>query len=162
MEKSLKILIKPRWNEIEGVRDRCCNFLQSHGFAEDAVYAYTMVLSELVENSIKYGNYVVPENKVTVKVYIYKATITLEVVHPVDEATLEHLRRLDRMIQWIRGFQDPFEAYIKRFKEVSKKPLNDEESGLGLVRISYEGKAILDFFLSEGNILNVSAVANFA
>ena len=45
-------------------------------------------------------------------------------------------------------------------KEVSKKPLKDAESGIGLVRIAYEGKALLDFFVGENSILNVSVVAN--
>ena len=46
---------------------------------------------------------------------------------------------------------------VEKLKEISKKPLEDEESGLGLARIAYEGKAILDFFVFE-DILNVSAV----
>jgi len=84
--------------------------------------------------------------------------VTIEVNNPVDESTSHDLRRLDRTIQWIRGYQDSFEAYIERMKEISKKPLKDEESGLGLVRIAYEGKAILDFFVRDDNMLNVSAV----
>jgi hypothetical protein len=43
-------------------------------------------------------------------------------------------------------------------KEVAKKPIHDHESGLGLVRIAYEGKSILDFFVAEDNALNVSAI----
>ena len=60
-----------------------------------------------------------------------------------------------------RGFQDPFQAYVERIKLVSKKPLDDEFSGLGLARISYEGKGIVDFFLGDNNQLNVSVVSNF-
>ena len=67
---------------------------------------------------------------------------------------------MDKTIQWIRGYQDPFEAYIERIKEVSKKPLHDMESGIGLVRIAYEGNALLDFFVAENNMLNVSVVSN--
>ena len=86
--------------------------------------------------------------------------ITVEVMNPVDETAENHLKNLDRTIQWIRGYQDPFEAYVERVKDVSKKPLSNEESGLGLVRMAYEGKAILDFFVGEDNILNVSAVSD--
>ena len=77
----------------------------------------------------------------------------------MDEAAHDHLKRLDRTIQWIRGYQDPFLAYTERIRAVSKRPLRDKESGLGLVRIAYEGKSILDFFLDDDNILNVSAVS---
>ena len=71
-----------------------------------------------------------------------------------------NLSKLDKRIQWIRSFQDPFEAYIERIKEVSKKPLHDKESGIGLVRIAYEGNALLDFFVNDNSTVNVSAVTN--
>ena len=44
-------------------------------------------------------------------------------------------------------------------KEVSRKPLADEESGLGLVRIAYEGGAILDFFVNEDGMVNISTIS---
>ena len=39
--------------------------------------------------------------------------------------------------------------------------MRDENSGLGLVRIAYEGDAILDFFVSDEGILNVSAIIEY-
>jgi hypothetical protein len=76
----------------------------------------------------------------------------------VDEQVRSHLKKLDQTIQWIRGYQNPFQAYVERMKEVSVKALDDLESGLGLVRIAYEGKCILDFFVNEENMLAVSAL----
>ena len=77
------------------------------------------------------------------------------------DTVYHHLRKLDKTLQWIRGFQDPFQAYVQRIRKISRKPLDDEFSGLGLTRIAYEGQAILDFFLTEGNQLNVSAISHF-
>ena len=114
----------------------------------------------LIENSMKYGIFKSPQDKVVAEILIDEKTVTAEVINPIDTNVFKHLRRLDRTIQWVRGYQDPFEAYVERLKDVSKKPLSDEESGLGLTRIAYEGKAIVDFFLSEENLLNVSAVSN--
>ena len=161
MERSMKLIVKPRWDEVEKVRNKSSEFLKSHGFSKDSIHALVMVISELIENGIKYGCFTIPENSVMATIHIGEDIITVEVIHPVDETTYDHLKRLDKTIQWIRGYQDPFEAFIERLKEVSKRPLGDEESGLGLVRIAYEGKAILDFFVNENNILNVSAVSNF-
>jgi hypothetical protein len=62
------------------------------------------------------------------------------------------------MVQWIRGHQNPFEAYMTRLQEVSGQALDHPESGLGLVRIAYEGQALRDFFVDDQNILAVSAV----
>ena len=50
------------------------------------------------------------------------------------------------------------EAYLERMKEVSMQSLDHRESGLGLVRIAYEGHAILDFMVDQTRTLNVSAV----
>lgn len=160
MERSMKLTLRPKWDEIEKVRNGSGQFLTSHGCPNDTVHAVTMVVSELIENSIKYGIFAIPEDKVTVDIYVAENIITVEVTNPVDETAENHLENLDRTIQWIRGYQDPFEAYIERLKDVSKKPLANEESGLGLVRMAYEGNAILDFFVGEDNILNVSAVSD--
>lgn len=159
MKKSMKLTVKPYWEEIEEVRNSSSEFFRSHGFSGDAVNALTMVISELIENGIKYGNFKMPENKVILTIHIGSRAVTVEVVNPVDETAHDHLKRLDRAIQWIRGYQDPFQAYTERIRAVSKRPLSDKESGLGLVRIAYEGKSILDFFLGDDNILNVSAVS---
>ena len=164
MKKFLKLTVKPKWHEIEKARNKTTKFLTSLGLTTDSVHALTMVTSELIENGIKYGNFQLPVDSVAVDIHQNENIITFEVINPVnpgDESACNHLKKLDKTIQWIRGYQDPFEAYVEKLKEVSRRPLNDEESGLGLVRIAYEGKAILDFFVGEGGSLNVSAVSNF-
>jgi hypothetical protein len=156
----MQLSVRPKWEEIEKARGKCGAFFCAQGLSNDSVHMLTMVISELIENGIKYGNFSPPGKKVEVSICIANRTLTVEVLNPVDDRAQDHLRRLDRTIQWIRGYQDPFEAYVERLKEVSKKPLTDDESGLGLVRIAYEGKAILDFFVQDNSVLNVSAVSN--
>ena len=158
MKKSFKITLKPIWDEIESVRNMSSEFLESQGLSKDSAQAFTMVISELVENSIKYGQFGFSNKKVVVNILVSPNSVIAEVTNPIDETAANNLRILDKTIQWIRGFQNPLEAYTERLKEVSKKPLNDENSGLGLVRIAYEGRAILDFFVSENSLINVSAL----
>ena len=57
MKKSMKLTVKPNWEEIEEVRNSSGEFFRSHGFSGDAVNALTMVISELIENGIKYNSY---------------------------------------------------------------------------------------------------------
>jgi len=156
----MKFKLKPDWSQIEKAREVGIHFLEAHGLAKDLVHSLIMILSELVENSIKYGNFNNPEMEIDINLYINSNYITIEVINPVDQENAKHLIRLDKTIQWIRGYQDSFQAYVEKLKEISKKPLEDEESGLGLARIAYEGKAILDFFVLEDS-LNVSAVAKY-
>jgi len=160
MNNSIEFDIKPDWDEIEKIRNESTDFLQSQGISDDTVHSLSMIISELIENGIKYGNFDNGDYKVGVTLQLENDNVTIEVNNPVGRHAVEHLSRLDKTIQWIRGYQDPFEAYINRIKEVSKKPLHDEESGIGLVRIAYEGKALLDFFVGENHILNVSVVSN--
>ena len=157
----MKLILEAKWDEIEKVRNASISFLHSHKVLDETVQALTMVIGELMENAIKYGRFTSKEDKVTANISIDGNVITVEVVNPVDERANKNLKRLDRIVQWIRGYQDSFQAYVERMQEISIKPLSDEESGLGLVRISYEGKSILDFFVSDNNLLNVSAVSNF-
>ena len=160
MKKSIEFNVKPDWDEIEKVRNESADFLQSHELSDNTIHSLSMIISELIENGLKYGNFKTKNNKVVVIINVAANTVTVEVVNPVDKSAYKHLTKLDRTIQWIRGYQDPFEAYIERIKEVSKKPLHDMESGIGLVRIAYEGNGLLDFFVAENNMLNVSVVSN--
>jgi len=160
MENSLKLNIPPEWSEIENIRKASIHFLKTHGFSQDLIHSLTMILSELVENSVKYGDFASANSEVIIYLDIDKSLITIEVNNPVDINSSHHLKRLDKTIQWIRGYQDSFQAYVEKLKEISKKPLDDEESGLGLARIAYEGKAILDFFVLD-NTLNVSAISKY-
>ncbi len=155
---TMKVTLRPDWDEIEPMRLQAHDFFGSHGLSVNAIHSLVMVLGELLENSVKYGCYKTADGHIQISISIGKKIITIEVTNPVDGSNLDDLKRLDWMIQWVRGYQDPFEAYIERLKEVAKKPLHDKESGLGIVRIAYEGDVILDFFVSKDNLLTVSAV----
>jgi two-component sensor histidine kinase len=137
-------------------------FLESCRLAPDAIAQYTMVVCELVENGIKYGAFSTDNGVVRVLVRVARGTLSVQVINPVGESSQVYLKELDRTIQWVRGFQAPFEAYIARMKAISREPIEADKSGLGLVRITYEGRAVLDFFLDENNTLSVSAVSEIA
>lgn len=155
---SIELTIPPEWNEIETARIEVDRFLTSRGLAGEVVQALTMVVSELMENGIKYGCFEDLAGDIKISLTLDPDRVTIEVCHPVAEQSRDNLLTLDRTIQWIRGYQNPFEAYTERLKEVARKSFEDLTSGLGLVRIAYEGRAILDFFVDEDDVLEVSAV----
>ena len=161
MSENLALVLEPQWEQIEVVRDRCHGFLLERNLHTDVIDAVTMVACELVENAVKYGSYGDATAKITVDVEVAASGLTVEVTNPVGKEDAANLTRLDRMIQWIRGYQDPFQAYLERLKEVSVQSMDSEESGLGLVRIAYEGQSIIDFYVNELDILAVSAVHQF-
>jgi hypothetical protein len=155
---TLEITIPPNWDDIERIRAETEGFLRSKGFGDEVITTLLMVSSELAENAVKYGNFSRSPGNITHCVDVASGHITVEVRHPTRVEDTFHLARLDREIQRIRGFQNPFEAYLQKVREVSAREMHDRESGLGLVRIAYEGQSILDFFLDDGGVLCVSAV----
>ena len=161
MTKTFTMTVEPRWEAVDDARRKSIGFLDAGRVSPERIQALSMVVCELLENGLKYGHYQSDDDKLTLEITLTAEDATVEVLNPFDEAARKHLRRLDQTVQWIRGYQDPFQAYIEKLKEVAKKPLDDQESGLGLVRIAYEGRAILDFFVPEEGMLNVSAVARF-
>jgi hypothetical protein len=157
MGKTLALEIPPDWDAIDGVRERAIAHLTEANEPRQVVDSMAMVLCELLENAIKYGSFAA-DQQVSVTLDVAPQAITVEVGNPTSNDAMPQLHRLDRTIQWIRGYQDPFEAYLARLKEVSLQNPDSGESGLGLVRIAYEGESSLDFYLGDGGRLAVSAV----
>jgi len=158
MQPSMEINFRPDEREINKAGKISSEFLKSHGFSDNAVHTQIKILRELISNGIRYGNLAKSENKITVQIHIAENTITVEVSNPVDETCYEQLKELDKTLQFIRGYQDPYEAYLLKQKENSQNSSHQEINGLGLARIACEGSAILDFFVSKDNILNLFAV----
>jgi hypothetical protein len=153
---ALELRIDPEWDAIKAAWDPCRKLLSRAGYDEDVTYQLAMVAQELLENAVKYGTFGAGE-RVVLDVRAEPDDVTLEVRSRVgvDDA---NLHRFDQMVQWIRGFQDPFEAYVERMKTVSAQPYSHGESGLGLTRIAYEGRCVIDFYVDDQNTLAVSAV----
>jgi hypothetical protein len=160
MQTSIEINLRPKGHEIDEAGKTGSAFLKSQGFSDAEIHAQISILRELIHNGIRYGKFTPSKDKITALIHITENTITFEVKNPVDESCFERLRELDKTIQFIRGYQDPFEAYLLKQKEASQKAICSEANGLGLARIACEGRTILDFFVGEDNILNFCAVRN--
>ena len=119
-----------------------------------------MVLRELIKKSMKYGLFKIAADGIAVRLQIDKNMYTIEVLNPVDNTCDHRLKELDKTIQFIRGYQDPYEAYSRRLSDVAATPFNTEVNDLDLVKVAYEGGAILDFFVNEDNFLSLSAVGS--
>jgi len=161
MKNSIKFSIEPIWKNIEVIRKETETFLLESGVDENPKDAIIMSLSELLENAIKYGNFSNHSKNISATISILPKNITVEVTSPMKDQDDANFRRLDKTIQWIRGYQNPFEAYIEKLKEISIRSLADKENGLGITRIAYEGQSIVDFYLSADDTISVSAVYLF-
>lgn len=157
MSRNLKMKINPIWDELDLARKELSAFLDTNNVQIDHQHSVIMISSELLENAIKYGD----SNSgfpISIETELNNNRIMIEVKNKIMNVNSSNLKRLDHDIQWIKGFQSPFEAYIEKLKKVSAKDLEDSESGLGLVRIAYEGRGELDFYLDEDEMVCISAV----
>ena len=162
MPKSKKFNLKPNADEIINAGQICGNFLKSLGLSESTIQSQIMILKELIKNGIRCGNCKPSEDEISVHLHVSENTITLEVKNPVDETCCQRLQELDKTIQFIRGYQDPFEAYQKmQIITVKQSDLNEFDP-LALSKIAYKGKAILDFYVSDDKTLNQSAIKDIA
>jgi hypothetical protein len=139
------------------VWDPCDRLFQGNGLSRDEAYGLCMVARELLENAVKYGRYADGKPPVDLSVEIAAHEVIVEVKSPVGVDS-EDLHEFDRTIQWIRGFQDPFEAYVERLKLASAMAWGAAKGGLGLTRVAYEGRCAVDFYVDATNTLAVSAV----
>jgi hypothetical protein len=156
----LRLHVTSDWSEVARVNAEVMQFLASLGLSADAVDRHTMVVCELVENGIKYGHFARAVDEVLVHLTVSGGIVSVQVTNPISPVSLTNLGTLDQTIQWVRGYQAPFEAFIARLKAISNEPLNALRSCLGLIRITYEGRALLDFYMEENEMVSVSAVAS--
>lgn len=156
MMDELSFTVMPDWTEIDRINTRTREFLDNTPLTDSAVDTFTMVISELMENAIKYGR---PGSQVDVSVLITHRQIRIRVDNEVQAEDIPNLKNLDHTLQWIRSVHDPYQAFLERIRALSREPMNEGKSCLGLVRIAYEGRADIDFVL-EGDRLSVSAIAS--
>lgn len=149
--------LHPQWEAIQTAWDPCDRHLEAHGLSRDEAYALCMVVRELLENAVKYGRYARGRPAVDLVLDVLPQEVTVEVKNPIGVDS-DHLREFDRSIQWMRGYQDPFEAYVERLKLVSAQAWGTGKGGLGLTRVAYEGRCVVDFYVDASNTLAVSAV----
>ena len=158
MENSIKLNLNPDGHEIESAGQRSSYFLKSHGMKDEAVQLQINILKELIKIGIKYGKLMPKKNELSISLQVADNAITLEVSNPVDITCHNRLKELDKTIQFIRGYQDPFEAYIIMKEKASGQSSKYDAQNLDLIKYACEGNVILDFFVNENNVLSQSAV----
>ena len=156
----MEFSLKSNGGEIKKLERKSSIFLKSKGYSDDIIETQIMILKELIISSKEFDDLRPSEFEMSVQLHIEDNTITVEVKKPVCESDYGKLEELDKTIQWIRGYQDPLEHYMINLAEASDAFHFAGTNGLGLARIAHEADAVVDFYVSEDNVLNLSAVSN--
>ena len=160
MKKTMEFCLRSNGGEIQKLEQKSSNFLKYHGYSDDTIQAQIMILRELIISGKKFDDLGPSGSETCVQLHIEDSTITVEVKKSVCQSACGMLADLDKTIQWIRGYQDPLEHYMINLAEASGAFYHAGTNGLGLARIASEADAVIDFYVSEDNILNLSAVSN--
>ena len=160
MKKSMEFKLKSNGGELAELEHKTGNFLKYHGYPDSTIQSQLMILRELITSGKKIDDLGLSDFEMSVDLQIETDSITVEVKKSVCDSAYGKLAELDKAIQWIRGHQDPFEPYSIKHAEASGTSHSAETVGFGLAKIAYEAGAIIDFYVSEDNILNLSAVCN--
>jgi len=158
----MEFSLKSNGGELKKLERKSSNFLKSKGYSDDIIETQIMILKELIISSKEFDDLRPSEFDISVQLHIEDNSITVEVKKLVCESDYGKLEALDKTIQWIRGYQDPLEHYMANLAETSGASHIAETNGLGLARIAHEADAIVDFYVSEDNVLNLSAVSNLS
>lgn len=158
LEKSIEFKLKCSAGNIEKSTQKSAAFLRCHGCSDKTIHSQVRIIRELILCTQKFDTPAFSEIEMSVQLRIETDSITVEVKKSVNKSSYDKLAELDKIIQWIRGYQDPFEHYPIVFPETASALHTAEASALRLSRLAYETNAMIDFYVSEDNVLNLSAV----
>ena len=156
----MEFSLKSNGDEIKELEQKSSYFLKYQGYSDDTIQTQILILRELINSCKQFKDLRPSEFEIFVQLHIENNTITLEVKKSVCESAYGKLEELDKTIQWIRGSQDPLERYMTNIAEASDVSHIAGTNGLGLARITQEADTIIDFYVSEDSILNLSAVSD--
>jgi hypothetical protein len=149
--------MRNEWSNVELVRTAILNCFAAVFNDLDSCRAVATVISELLENAIKYGAWERADRALHLAITGEDNRVLVSVEHPVNPDSPD-LARLQKTIGWLASFPTPEEAYRARLNQFAAEG-NGPESGtsrLGLARIAYEGNCALSTEL-DGRVLRVRA-----
>ncbi len=150
----LDLSFPPEWSRIDPTREAVGLLVLAMFGDDDLRDALAMVSEELLENAIKYCS---PESTVSLSIRHQPDGVVISVTNAV-EAGSRHVDKLCRRIEWVRGFDDPEEAWVAALSRVyERRGADDPDAGLGIVRIAFEGRCAIDVDRSRPGEVTVNA-----
>jgi anti-sigma regulatory factor (Ser/Thr protein kinase) len=160
-DKPLQLLvvmsIGPKWQNIDLLRTAVLNCVAVIVGEGDASETVGIIVSELLENAIKYGAWSEKEQVSVLRLNIAgdHERMNIEVQSPTAPGSADY-EELMKTLKWIASFPSPREAYMERIRQVADG-VADGTSKMGLVRIAHEGPCTLEARLDPDNTLVTTA-----
>jgi hypothetical protein len=144
--------IEPAWKTIMQIEEEIKSRFKPENVS--VFEATVMVVSEMIENAIKYGKSQDFTESIDFTFSVKEKLITITVSNPVEDD--KHLSEFREHIQQIKNSDDPAKLYTERLRELLERK-HEKKAQLGLYRIAYEGKFTLSYQY-DNKLLTVNAV----
>ncbi|MDJ0816843.1 MAG: hypothetical protein QNJ58_11600 [Desulfobacterales bacterium] len=154
MQKSMEFSLKSNVNGLEELRVKSNQALKKFDYPESTIQSQMTVINALVASANKFEDLKSSDIEIAILMEMKTDSITVEVKKSVDDSAFCKLDQLDQVIQWLRSNPDSYETH--------GFPHASDTNGFALAKIACETGAVIDFYVSENNILNLSAVCNVA
>ena len=154
---TIDLPITSHWEDISRVRTsvELCLSTLFHDLERPRTLA--MVTGELLENAVKYGNWNDANGVFRLRIWGSRgAEAFVQVSNPVDGA--RSAEPVMELIRELHAAESPALAFQKRMLEIATGT-GRQGSGLGLLRIAYEGACELDATTSDGAVTVTARLA---
>jgi hypothetical protein len=148
-ERVVQVRFQPMWRYIDGIREFCGFFTRTTFDDPEVGDRIGVVVHELVENAIRYSSRN-ESSLLHLAVYSRDEEIEVVVANSAEESRVKEFEKIFEKIN--QG--DALDAYSWAMQRARGLP--EDQSGLGLPRIRYEGRMSLSMTV-DNNVVSVRA-----
>ncbi len=156
---SIDMTVRNEWRNVDLLRTSVQNCFTAVFADVDGCHAIAMVTGELLENALKYGDWLGGDRAMfRLRVHGTKNNVvTVSVQNPLKENDT-NASALITAIEWINSFPKPEAAYRARMMQIAQSEEEAAPSRLGLVRIAFEGNCRLSARVDNGMVTVTAAL----
>ncbi|MDB4964235.1 MAG: hypothetical protein JWP01_4234 [Myxococcales bacterium] len=155
---SIDMTVRNEWRNVDLLRTSVQNCFTAVFADVDGCHAIAMVTGELLENALKYGDWVSGDRA------MFRLRVNGSANHIVEVSVQNPLKDRDnasnlmKAIDEINSYPKPEQAYRARMLQIAQSEEEAAPSRLGLVRIAFEGNCRLAATIENGTVTVTAAL----
>jgi hypothetical protein len=156
---SIDMTVRNEWRNVDLLRTSVQNCFTAVFADVDGCHAIAMVTGELLENALKYGDWV-SGDRAMFRLRVHgssQSIVEVSVQNPLRESDA-NAQNLQKAIEEINSFPKPEQAYRARMLQIAQNEEETSPSRLGLVRIAFEGNCKLAAKIENGTVTVTAAL----
>jgi hypothetical protein len=156
---SIDMTVRNEWRNVDLLRTSVQNCFTAVFADVDGCHAIAMVTGELLENALKYGDWV-SGDRAMFRLRVHGSSnsiVEVSVQNPLRDSDT-NAANLYKAIEEINSYAKPEQAYRARMLQIAQNEEETSPSRLGLVRIAFEGNCKLAAKIENGTVTVTAAL----